>query len=85
LALVEAADDRALGYVGAGPLEDFVLQFGQSSITRLEEQARRSPRFRECLSTIYLSHGSLPPAILERVVKASNGQIKPLGTPRPTR
>jgi len=81
LALVEAADDGSLGYVGAGPLEDFVHHFGAPFIDRLEEHARRSPRFRTCLGTIYLSHGSLPPAILERVVKASNGQIKPLGTP----
>jgi len=81
LALVEAVDDGHLGYVGAGPLEDFVHHFGAAAIDRLEEHARRSPKFRMCLGTIYLSHGSLPPAILERVVRASDGQIKLLGTP----
>jgi hypothetical protein len=80
LALVSSAADDDLGYVGAGPVEEFVRRFGAERIEQLETQARRSPKFRAALGRIWLSHGDLPPAILERVVRASNGQIRPLGS-----
>jgi hypothetical protein len=78
LALVEAAEDTNLGYVGAGPLEDLVTRFGPQLIAEIESQARRDPKFRACLGTIWLSKGNLPADILSRVVVASNGQIVPL-------
>ena len=78
LALVEAADESNLGYVGAGPLEDFVVHFGARCISDIETQARRDPKFRACLGAIWLSTGTLPAPILARVVTASNGRIVPL-------
>jgi hypothetical protein len=83
LALVASARDEELGYVGAGPIEDFVRRFGALRIEQLETQARRDPRFRAALGRIWLSHDDLPPPVLERVVRASDGQIRPLGS-RPT-
>ena len=81
LALIEAADDGGtLGYVAAGPLEDLVKRFGADLIGRIEDSSRRDARFRRALGTIYLSHGDLAPGILDRVVGASNGQIRPLGS-----
>lgn len=78
LALVALAADDELGYVGAGPVEDFVRRFGAERIEQVEMQARRDPRFRVALGRIWLSRDGLPPPILERVVRASNGQIRPL-------
>jgi len=79
-ALIAAADEEALGYVAAGPLENFVRRFAPEMIGRIEESSRRDPKFRAALGAIWLSHGDLPPAILERLVRASNGQIRPLGS-----
>jgi hypothetical protein len=78
LALVEAADDTNLEYVGAGPLEDLVKRFALKLIGEIEIQARRDPKFRRCLGAVWLSQGSLPADVLSRVVAASNGQIVPL-------
>jgi hypothetical protein len=75
-----APDDATLGYVAAGPLEDLVKRFGVDLIEEIEESSRRDARFRLALGMIYLSYGALPPTILDRVVSASNGQIRPLGS-----
>jgi hypothetical protein len=80
LALVSAAEDHALGYVAAGPVEDFVRRFGTQVIADIETAARRDPKFRAALGMIWLSHGDLPAETLQRVVKASNDQIRPLGS-----
>jgi hypothetical protein len=78
LALVRAADDDSLGYVGAGPLEDLVTAHGVSLIQEIEHEAMIDPRFQACLARVWLSEGELPPDILERVVRASGGAIEPL-------
>jgi len=78
LALVTMADDESLGYIGAGPLENLVHQFGTELVDRIEDRARQDPRFRFCLGAVWLSEGDLPPAVQERVVHASGGRIKPL-------
>ena len=78
LALVEAADDEALGYVGAGPLEDFVVTHGAPHIDWIEDAARRDPKFAACLASIWLSDDALPADIVARVVAASDGRIRPL-------
>ena len=80
LALVVEADEDSLGYVGAGPLEDFVRRVGTAFIDQIEAESRRDPKFHRCLGRVWLSHGDLPPAILSRVVTASGHAIRPLGT-----
>jgi hypothetical protein len=78
IALVEAADDESLAYVGAGPLEDLVRRFGTDLILRIEKTARTNLKFRECLGSIWLSEGALPDWVLARVVRASGNRIRPL-------
>jgi hypothetical protein len=77
LALVAAADEMTSGFVGAGPVEDFVRRFGAVSIDKIEQASRRDPKFRECLGAIWLRDGDLPPDIMARVVAASGGRIRP--------
>ena len=78
LALVAAAEEEALEYVGAGPLEDFVRCFGRSHIEDIEVAARTDPKFCRCLGRIWLGQDDLPPDVLARVVEASLGWIRPL-------
>lgn len=78
-ALLRQAEDDELGFHAAGPLEDLVVLRGAELIDEIEAEARVDRRFRWALGCIWLSHGALPAAVLERVVRASGGQIKPLG------
>lgn len=78
LALVTMADEETLGYIGAGPLEDLISHFGSELVDRIEERGRQDPKFRFCLGAVWLSQGDLPPTVLDRVVQASGGKIKPL-------
>jgi len=53
LALVEAVpDDKALGYVAAGPLEDLAWYHGEQFGERLVERTRADPKFRTAMSGI---------------------------------
>ena len=79
-ALVTEAEGDALGVVAAGPLEDFVRIQGNQWIEAIEVAARRDSKFQEALGWIWLGRGDLPTPILERVVAASGGRIKPLDT-----
>jgi hypothetical protein len=78
LALVTMADDESLGYIGAGPLEQLIRHFGPELVDRIEDCARQDPRFRFCLESVWLAEGDLPPAVQDRIVRASGGRIKPL-------
>ena len=78
-ALYRAAPDELLGAIAAGPLEDLVTFHTTAVIDRVEQLARREPRFRSTVSRIWLTEGALPIALEQRVVRASNGAI----TPRP--
>lgn len=79
LLLVERAPDDVLGQVGAGPLEDFVNEHAPEFIDRIEERARRDPRFRAAMAGAWLSRGALPADVEERVARASAGGILLLG------
>jgi hypothetical protein len=48
-----APDDQARCYLGAGPLEDFVLQHGTHFIDEIDEAARRNEHFRVALSCVW--------------------------------
>lgn len=63
LVLIEkASNPAALSYVAAGPLEDLLKHFGVAVIERVEEAARRDPKFRLALGDVWGLSGD----ILER-------------------
>ena len=75
--LRRAPDDR-LDVYAAGPLEDLVRFHGVELVDVIEREAARDERFRWALGCIWLTVGELPPSVIERIVRASDGQIKPL-------
>jgi len=85
LALINAAPDDLLGYVGAGPLEDTIDIHGATLIDKIEERAAQDRRFRFCLGGIYLAAGYLPADVEARLIRASDNVLQPYPTPRSTR
>lgn len=77
-ALLQQTEDRELDVQAAGPLEELVRRRGAELIGEIEAEAERDPRFRWALGCIWLRLGDLPTPVLERVVQASGGEIKPL-------
>lgn len=70
LALVAfAPDDEALGWVAAGPLEDFLCQHGPAFIDRVEAVAVTSTRFKSCLPRVW-GHTRMAPAVYGRLRRA---------------
>lgn len=68
LELTERSNDNLLGMIAAGPLEDLLNEHPDKFIQRIEEQARKSIRFRECLTGVWKS--GIPGPIWERIVIA---------------
>lgn len=66
LALVSQAEDHALGYVGAGPLEDLLSAHGNQVIPWLEVEAKRNPRLVRCMGAVW-GDSCFEPEILQRV------------------
>ena len=59
LSLITLADsDWRLACVAAGPLEDLLSQEPERFKDRVDECARRDPKFRRCLSGVWLSDDS---------------------------
>jgi hypothetical protein len=77
-ALLRRVENDELGNHAAGALEDLVRLRGAELVGEIEAEARDDARFRWALGCIWLSHGELPAPVLERVVRASGGQIRPL-------
>ena len=73
LILVERAPhDDALGWVGAGPLEDLLCEHGPIFIERAEVIANGDERFRKCLSRVWGSN-RMEPGVYERMCQAAPG------------
>ena len=72
--VVQAPDETALSFVGAGPLEDFVST-NEDDLRWLEEQAATSQRFRKALANVWCC---LPPQVFDRL----NARQEPLSFPR---
>ena len=69
MALVgSAADDEALAYLGAGPLENLINSHGHQFAEQVEESARRDPLFRKALANVQLS-SNVPAAVRERLAR----------------
>src|SRR5687768_11985937 len=75
LALVAAAPDHRLEHVGAGAVEDIVETHAPVLIDRFEIEARRDPRFREALGSIWLVAEEIDPLILARLQDVTGGTI----------
>jgi hypothetical protein len=75
LALVRTAPDDRLEHVGAGPVEDLVEKHAAALIDRIEAEARRDPRFREALGSIWLVAEDISAPILARLQDVTGGTI----------
>ena len=64
-----ASSERALGAIGAGPLQDLVANQGPEIIDDLEEEAKLNPRLRELLGGIYRLRA--PDSVWDRIVHIS--------------
>lgn len=62
------ADESALAYIAAGPLEDLLKYHGATFIDRVERLAQNDPHFRSALMGVW----GLRTPILERVEKVCN-------------
>lgn len=69
--LVEAVKEEARYMVGASELENFCTVAGGTFIDRIEEQARKSPAFREALGSVW-TQGVIPPAVYARIRAAAS-------------
>jgi hypothetical protein len=49
------SDERIIGKLAAGPLEDLIENHGPSWIERIESEARRNPKFRHLLGGVWES------------------------------
>ena len=75
LALIAAAPDHRLEHVGAGAVEDMVENHATVLIDRIEAEAKRDPRFREALGSIWLVADEIDPLLLARLQTATGGTI----------
>jgi hypothetical protein len=65
----KAPDDDILGYVAAGPLEDFIKLHAADYIDRIEACARTDARMKKALSGVWLSN--LSADLLDRIEAAA--------------
>jgi len=68
-ALIDAVGDDLLGYVGAGPLENYVGPI-EDRIRWIEHIAELSPRFRKALANVY-AWGAEEDWVSERLERAA--------------
>jgi hypothetical protein len=72
LRLLEAADDdAAVGYIGAGPIEDYVNANAEASLGEIVEECGRNPKLRRAIRGIYWPT-DYPAEVLGRLKAASN-------------
>ena len=77
-----APDNRTLGGIGAGPLEDLVRQHGADFIHPVEELARKDERFRVALGTIWLKLEGSSESLIRRYWIASGRELAVLDAPK---
>jgi hypothetical protein len=74
--LVRAVPDHQLEYVGAGPVEELVTHHSAALVAWLEGEARRDPRFREALASVWLIADHIRPDVLARLQAATGNRIR---------
>ena len=77
--ILRQAPDEELASAAVGTLEPLLQRRGAELAERVEHEAREDDRFQWALARIWLSEGDMPPDALTRIVRASGGEIKPLG------
>jgi hypothetical protein len=70
-----APDDEILGYVAAGPLEDFIKLHAADYIDWIEASARTDARMKKALSGVWLTH--LSADLLDRIEAAAGMPLGP--------
>jgi hypothetical protein len=65
----KAPDQRVLGSVAAGELEEFILAHAAEFIGRIEEAARGNSRFKQALSSVYV--WTLSTDLFDRIERAA--------------
>src|SRR5690349_18360059 len=60
LELLAAVPEDVLAYVGAGPLENFIVRYGAQFMDEIESEVRRNARFRDAALEVNLARGTLP-------------------------
>jgi hypothetical protein len=68
-----ATNDRDVGAVGAGPLEDLLHEHGDELVDAIETEARRSPPFASALASVWLERHAVTPATEERLSRWIKG------------
>jgi len=77
LDLVEKApDDKVLGVIAAGEIEDFIMAHAPAFIDRIEAEARSNGRFKEALAGVWIMR--LQPDLFDRVEKAAGVPLRRL-------
>ena len=75
LDLVEKApNDKVLGVVAAGEIEDFIMAYAPDFIDRIEAEASRNPRFKEALAGVWIMR--LPPNLFDRIERAAGVPVR---------
>jgi len=73
----EAGEDKILANIAAGTLEDFVKKHHMEYFDKIENELRRNPKFRRCMTGVWLYSG-FPKDKIERIRKYVNTIKDPL-------
>jgi hypothetical protein len=71
--IADAAPDDVLGWVGAGPLEDFLIE-DADRLAWVEAHAARSERFRRALGDVFIADWASPETFL-RIERAAGVKL----------
>ncbi len=75
LRLVAEIPDELLEHAGAGELENFVKRHASAFGDRIEARALADARFREALSHVWLTDGTIPADVQQRLCHVTGGRI----------
>lgn len=70
LCIAQCDDPQVLGCIAAGPLEDLIAYHGKLVIDRIEQLARRQPRFRYALYGVWQLDEDDGSEVWQRVLRA---------------
>jgi hypothetical protein len=70
LELLAAVPEDLIAYVGAGPLESFVVRHAPVFVDEIEAELRRNARLRTAVIEVNLERGELPSEVERRIVAA---------------
>ena len=74
LELIGRADgDRALAYIAAGPLENFLVAYGEAFLPRVEAEAGRNAKFRRALVGVW-GENRMPEDLVRRLHALVEGE-----------